>query len=112
MEIDDIKDFLDEKYDQYNRPEFIESDPIQIPHLFSGSNDIEIAGFFSAIISWGQRKTIIKNGLMLMKLMDNNPYDFIINASDREIKAFRNFKHRTFNYIDTAYFCKSLRNIY
>ncbi len=112
MEIDDIKDFLDEKYDQYNRPEFIETDPIQIPHLFSGSNDIEIAGFFSAIISWGQRKTIIKNGLMLMKLMDNNPYDFIINASDREIKAFRNFKHRTFNYIDTAYFCKSLKNIY
>jgi uncharacterized protein (TIGR02757 family) len=112
MEIDDIKEFLDEKYDQYNRPEFIESDPIRIPHLFSGSHDIEIAGFFSAIISWGQRKTIIKNALMLMKLMDNNPYDFIINATEQDINTFRNFKHRTFNYDDTAYFCKSLRNLY
>ena len=59
MEIEDIKEFLDVKYDQYNRAEFIETDPIRIPHTFSDPNDIEIAGFFAAIIAWGQRKTII-----------------------------------------------------
>ena len=51
MEIEDIKEFLDVKYDQYNRAEFIETDPIRIPHTFSDPNDIEIAGFFAAIIA-------------------------------------------------------------
>ncbi len=112
MEITDIKDFLEEKYDEYNRPEFIQTDPVQIPHMFSNPCDIEIAGFFAAIISWGQRKTIIRNGLMLMKFMDNNPYDFIVNANEHDLKVFKNFKHRTFNSTDAVFFCKSLKNIY
>ncbi len=112
MEISGIKEFLDEKYDEYNRPEFILTDPVQIPHLFSDPGDIEIAGFFAALISWGQRKTIVRNGQMLMKLMDNTPYDFIINANEHDLTALKSFKHRTFNYADAAYFCKSLKNIY
>ena len=112
MEIEDIKEFLDVKYDQYNRAEFIETDPIRIPHTFSDPNDIEIAGFFAAIIAWGQRKTIIKNGLYLLQLMGNQPYDFIINSTGSDFKYFRNFKHRTFNYIDTVYFIQALKNIY
>jgi uncharacterized protein (TIGR02757 family) len=108
----DIKEFLDEKYDQYNRPEFIETDPISVPHKFADHKDIEIAGFFTATIAWGQRNTIIKNGLQLMQLMDNLPYDFIINAGESDYKYFRNFKHRTFNYVDAVYFIKSLKNIY
>ena len=112
MEIEDIKEFLDVKYDQYNRTEFIETDPIRIPHSFYDPNDIEIAGFFAAIIAWGQRATIIKNGLYLLQLMDNQPYDFIMNSAESDFKYFRNFKHRTFNYTDTVYFIKSLKNIY
>jgi uncharacterized protein (TIGR02757 family) len=112
MEIAEIKDFLEEKYDEYNRPEFIQTDPVQIPHLFTNPDDIEIAGFFSAIIAWGQRTTIIKNGMMLMKLMDNNPHDFILNAGDSDYTVFKNFRHRTFNYADAVYFCKSLKNIH
>ena len=112
MEIENIKEFLDIKYDQYNRTEFIESDPICIPRSFNAPNDIEIAGFFAAIISWGKRSTIIKNGFELIRLMDNQPFDFIINSNVSELKYFRNFKHRTFNYIDAVYFIKSLKNIY
>ena len=112
MELEAIKEFLDAKYDQYNRTEFIETDPIRIPHTFSEPNDIEIAGFFAAVIAWGQRTTIIKNGLQLLQLMDNQPYDFILNSSVSDFKYFRNFKHRTFSYVDTVYFIKSLKNIY
>ena len=57
----ELKAFLDEKVVLYNNPKFIESDPIQIPHLFSKKEDIEIAGFLTATISWGKRKMIIKN---------------------------------------------------
>jgi len=96
----------------YNRSAFIENDPVAIPHKFSKKEDIEIAGFFSAILSWGQRKTIISNANRLMELMDNSPYEFIMNSGKGHLKVFNKFKHRTFNPIDTTYFVSSLKNIY
>lgn len=112
MNNDDLKLFLDEKYLQYNNTSFIETDPIQIPRQFSVKENIEIAGFLAATIAWGQRKTIINNSLKLVKWMDNNPIDFILNANDTDFKPFRDFKHRTFNGDDCVFFLKSLRNIY
>ncbi len=108
----EVKDFLDEKLDKYNRLNFIESDPISIPHQFSKKEDIEIAAFLSATIAWGQRITIIKNANKLMNLMDNTPHDFIIHANPRELACFDNFVHRTFNSEDIKFFIKSLQNIY
>jgi uncharacterized protein (TIGR02757 family) len=108
----DLKDFLDEKYDLYNRESFIETDPIQIPKSFSNKEDIEIAGFLSASIAWGQRPTIIKNGRWLMERMDHQPYEFLMNASNTEFASFTEFKHRTFNGDDCMFFLRSLQNIY
>lgn len=107
-----LKEFLDEKVVLYNKPNFIESDPIQIPHLFSKKEDIEIAGFLTAIISWGNRTMIIKNATKMMELLDNSPHDFILNHEDTDLKAFESFVHRTFNYIDFQQFVKSLQHIY
>lgn len=108
----ELKDFLDEKYDKYNRPHFIESDPVSIPHLFSKKEDIEIAGFLAATIAWGQRVTIINNANRLIKLMDNAPHDFVLNAKPKDLKRFDEFVHRTFNGVDAVFFMKSLQNIY
>jgi uncharacterized protein (TIGR02757 family) len=99
-----IKDFLDEKVIQYNQPGFITLDPICIPHRFSNKQDIEISGFFAAILAWGQRKTIINKCLELFSLMDNAPYDFLLHHREEDLKSLLNFKHRTFNEIDTLYF--------
>lgn len=107
-----LKEFLEEKYYQYNKPEFIEIDPVVVPHSFSQAEDIEIAGFLTSIIAWGIRKTIIKNAFHLMKMMDNQPYDFIKNCGKEDLRVFEGFKHRTFNLIDTVCFIKSLKNIY
>ncbi|MFO8235055.1 MAG: TIGR02757 family protein [Bacteroidales bacterium] len=107
-----LKDFLEEKYNQYNQEVFIASDPIQIPKLFEDPRDIEIAGFLTATIAWGQRKTIIANMTRLLNGMDNTPYDFIIHADEKEIKKFKDFKHRTFNGEDCIFFLRSLQNIY
>jgi uncharacterized protein (TIGR02757 family) len=112
MSDSELKEFLEEKYLQFNRPEFIETDPIQIPHLFSAKQDIEIAAFLSATIAWGQRKTIIKNAKRIVDIMGGNPYEFICNAEDSDFEQFSDFKHRTFNGIDCIYFLKSLQNIY
>jgi uncharacterized protein (TIGR02757 family) len=108
----DIFLFLEENYERYNRSDFIESDPICIPRQFSKKQDIEIAGFLTATIAWGQRPTIITNANKLMGFMDNSPYDFILNHSKKDLLQFKNFKHRTFNGIDCMFFIKSLQNIY
>lgn len=107
-----LKDFLEEKYLQYNCIGFIESDPIAIPHLFSRKEDIEISAFLSATIAWGQRQTILRNAGKLMTLMDNNPYDFVMNSSPADLNYFNSFVHRTFNSIDCHYFIKALKQIY
>lgn len=108
----ELKEFLEEKHDLYNRAEFIDTDPISIPHQFDKKEDIEIAGFITATIAWGQRVTIINNANKLMKLMDNTPHDFILNAKARDLYQFDNFVHRTFNTMDAVFFIKSLQNIY
>jgi len=110
--INDLRGFLEEKYDKYNRIDFIESDPISIPHQFSQKEDIEIAGFLTATISWGQRITIINNANKMMKLMGNQPYDFLMTAKAKDLERFDHFVHRTFNGIDAVFFLKSLKNIY
>ncbi len=112
LSIEDLKTFLDEKYNQYNRPEFVETDPIQIPHSFTATEDIEIAAFMSASIAWGQRNTIITNARKIMKLMGRSPYDFVMNAEADDFDNFRYFKHRTFNDIDCIFYLQSLQNIY
>lgn len=112
MRKSELKEFLDQKVAQYNQPKFIETDPIQIPHLFSQKEDIEIAGFLVAIIAWGNRKSIINNGFKLMNLMENSPFDFVMGLSERHEPFLSNFVHRTFNGKDLGYFLKSLQNIY
>lgn len=109
---EEIYQLLEEKYDQFNRSSFIESDPISIPHLFNKKQDIEISGFISATIAWGQRKTIIRNATQFVELMDMEPYDFVLNHSQKDLNRFTDFKHRTFNGIDAKYFIKSLNHIY
>ena len=83
MDFNDLKSFLDEKVEQYNCPDFIENDPIQIPHRFDLQQDIEISGFFSAIIAWGNRKSIINSANKIIEMMGNSPYDFVMNYSDK-----------------------------
>lgn len=108
----ELKSFLDYKVDQYNSPEFIKTDPVQIPHQFSKKEDIEIAGFLTATIAWGNRKSILNNASNLMELLDQAPYDFVMNHSEHDLISLENFVHRTFNGTDLQYFVQSLRNIY
>lgn len=108
----DLKDFLDEKVNLYNHPKFIESDPIQIPHQFSAKEDIEIAGFLTATISWGNRKSIINNANRMMELLDQAPYEFIMQHQESDLEPLGIFVHRTFNGIDFQQFIKSLKHIY
>ncbi len=104
----ELKTFLDEKYVQYHTPNFIKDDPIQLPHLFRNKEDIEIVGFIVATIAWGNRKSIIKSGEKLIQILQENPYEFVMNYEGQPLQ----FVHRTFNSNDLSYFLLSLKNIY
>jgi len=108
----ELKDFLDIKVEQYNTLNFIDSDPVQIPHLFTQKEDIEIAAFLTATIAWGNRKSIIKNANRMMTLMSQSPYDFVLNHKESDLKDLKAFVHRTFNGHDFITFVRALQNIY
>jgi len=108
----ELKEFLDSKVMLYNNFNFIESDPISIPHKFQLKEDIEISGFLAAIIAWGNRKSIINNANKMMDYLGNSPYDFVMNHSDSHLDPLENFVHRTFNGLDFKSFIKSLKHIY
>lgn len=103
---------LDENYFKFNRKDFIEKDPVSIPHSFKKKEYREIAGFMAATIAWGNRKAILQNANRMMELMDGSPHDFILNHSKAELKRMKGFVHRTFNEKDLVFFITSLRNIY
>ena len=108
----DLKDLLDQAYDRFARPEFIANDPIQVPKSFARREDAEVIGFLTATIAWGQRKTIVDNAWKLVRLMDEAPHDFVMNADAKEVKRLDGFVHRTFNGIDLMHFVRGLRHLY
>ena len=107
-----VKTLLDEKADFYNRPSFIARDPISIPHQFTRLQDIEIMGFWAAVLAWGQRPVILQKANELVQLMEGRPYDFIRYHEDSDLRRFLAFKHRTFNTTDTLYFLHYLKQYY
>lgn len=112
MKNTELKELLEDSYHRYSASDFIDHDPIQIPHSFRLKQDIEISGFFAAVLAWGQRITIINKCRELMNLMDNSPYDFIKNHKEDDLKVLLNFKHRTFNSTDLLYFVSFLNHWY
>lgn len=108
----DVAELLEKKYAFFNHKRFIEHDPIQIPHLFSDIKNKEIMGFWVAMLSWGQRTTILNNARTLIQLMDGNPFDFIMNHQEKDLQRFEHFKHRTFQLTDTLYFIDFFKRHY
>ena len=107
----ELKDLLEHKFNLYNSTNFIIEDPISIPHAYNQKEDIEIISFLISIISWGNRKSIIKSGNKLTEILGSSPIDFIMRFKERDLKKI-DFVHRTFNKFDLIYFLKSLKNIY
>jgi uncharacterized protein (TIGR02757 family) len=112
IEPEALRVFLDRKVTEYNRSSFIADDPVRVPHAYRLKQDIEIAGFFTAIFSWGNRTSIIRKSEELMRLMGGSPYQFILHHTDKDLKKLLAFKHRTFNPTDLLYFIEFFRHHY
>lgn len=111
MEREALGELLERWHDRYHRVDFIAEDPIAIPHRYTDRHDREIAGFLAATIAWGNRRSIVRNGMRMMQYMDDAPADFVRHASDREIEMLQPFVHRTFNGSDFGDFVRALRRM-
>ena len=107
----ELKETLDELWLRYDNPDFIEPDPISIPHSFSSRLDREVSGLLAATIAWGNRKAIVKSGHRMMELLDGRPYEFTMGASEEELRGLEKFVHRTFNGTDLEVFVRAIRHI-
>ena len=92
----DIWLLLDEEASRINSPAFIANDPVQFPRRFSSIQDIEIASLLAATIAWGNRKMICRNADKMLALMDNQPYNFVMDGAYEDIPDIN--IHRTFFY--------------
>ena len=112
MKGEELKEFLDAKVLEYNRPQFLQADPLSIPHGFTIKEDVEISAFLTAVIAWGNRKSIIQNAQRMMELLQGEPYSFVLEADEKDLKSLQSFVHRTFNGEDLIYFIRALRHLY
>lgn len=48
----------------------------------------------------------------MMQLLEQSPYDFVMNHQDKDLESLLPFVHRTFNGSDFIQFVKSLNHIY
>ena len=106
----EIKELLDFEATKINHIDFIANDPIQFPRRFEVLQDIEIAAFLSATIAWGNRKMICNNCNKMLRLMDNQPYQFVKDQAYEELPNMN--IHRTFFTHNLKYFLKGLNLIY
>lgn len=112
MNSQEIKDLLDLKYDQFNVEDFKDEDPVCIPHQFQKKEDIEIAGFLTALIAWGRRASIINNANKLIDLLDRAPFQWVMGFEESDLAGLDHFVHRTFNGLDLVALIRSLRIVY
>lgn len=107
----DLKELLDREAARINAPEFIPQDPVQFPRRFSKIQDIEIAGLLAANIAWGNRKMICRDADRILNLMDNDPYNYVMDQGYLDLDPDMNL-HRTFFARHLQQYLAGLRAIY
>lgn len=110
MSISEIKELLDTEATRINNVDFIKDDPVQFPRRFERLQDIEIAAILSATIAWGNRKMICNNCNKMLGLMDNQPYNYVMEQGYEELPDMN--IHRTFFANNLRYFLRGLNSIY
>ncbi len=106
------KTALDKLVEKFEIPDFIGDDPIQFPHKYSKKQDIEVSGFISSAFAYGNRKKIIENLHKVHKILNDNPYEFVLNFDiDRDAELFKGFIYRFTGEKDILFLIYSLSQV-
>lgn len=116
-----LNDNLKRWAEQYETAEFIQSDPVQIPHRYDSRVNIEISAFVTAWIAWGSRKQIIQKADFIdREIFKGEPYHYIVgNTVERgnrpeweQYKGSTDCLYRTFTFGDFHDLCARLYDVY
>ena len=109
-----VESYLLSQYRIVCKRSFIATDPVQFPHRYTKSEDIEIAAFLAATIAWGRRDLILRSAEKMFDIIGNHeaegPFAFVMAGDYRKLKK-RNI-HRTFFEDDLKYFCIGFKHCY
>ena len=107
--LSELRTYLDSIVLKFEQHDFIVHDPISIPHSFDDPKDQELIALYSALLAWGQRKTLLKNLERLCEIMNFQPRKFVYNFQiERDGEALKTFVHRTFQPIDAIWLSNNL----
>lgn len=107
--------------EQYETADFINADPVQIPHRYDSRVNIEISAFVTAWIAWGNRKQIIKKADFIdREIFKGEPYHYIVgNTVERgnrpeweQYKGSTDCLYRTFTFGNFHDLCARLYDVY
>lgn len=107
----DVATLLNFEAKRFNRPEFIEEDPVQFPRMFSEKRDIEIAALLASTIAWGNRTMIRRSAGKMFGLMDWQPYKYLMDMGYEELPDEANI-HRTFFNRNLKNYLRGLHSVY
>jgi uncharacterized protein (TIGR02757 family) len=110
MTIDEIRRLLDSEAKRINSTDFIAEDPVQFPRRFSDKRDIEIVALLSSTIAWGNRKMICKSAEKMLRLMDYQPYNYVMDCGYEDLPDGN--IHRTFFAQNLRHYLRGLNAIY
>lgn len=107
-------DKIREWANEYNVPSFIAEDPVQFPRKYMGSiADAEISGVLTALLSFGNRKAILKAATRLDGLFRGNPKRWLSNMQWlRDIPNNEKSFYRTITNRQMRNWCRALRYVY
>jgi len=93
--LQNLKKTLDTFYQEYDFRQRILHDPIEFPHRYKNSGDIEVAGYLACCFAYGRIglfKPVIEK---ILSIMGESPYDFLLHFSvARQAKHFQGIHYR------------------
>ncbi len=98
----------------YHNEKFISSDPVSFPHRFSRQQDIEVSGLLTALMSFGNRRQILKKAGDLHLFFKDSPHDYVLSrrwADDFPVHDGRSF-YRMLSYADFHLSFQKLYDVY
>lgn len=107
----EMKEKLDALVKKFEIEDFIKNDPVQFPHRFKTIEDIEISAFIAALFAYGKRELFIKKLNVLFSIMENRPYDFLLNFEEHKHKL-NGFVYRFIKDFDLICFLEILSKLY
>lgn len=86
---------FEDLYRRYNRPEFVDPDPVSVVRGFTDPLDREVAGVIASSLAYGRASQIVTSARRVLDKMQGSPRDFLLGSNDRAIREVcEGFRHR------------------